>query len=141
MNVDPEVIARAIAGDEQAFAEIVGAFRRPVLSHIRHMLRDSDAAEDVWQDVQFRVWRNLHRFDQARKFSTWIFTIATPASWTIAACQRQLDDLDRQETPGFPFRYEPARGARVCRMLELLPHIKGRGRRRRSASSRGRSSS
>jgi RNA polymerase sigma-70 factor (ECF subfamily) len=77
MNVDPEVIARAIAGDEQAFAEIVGAFRRPVLSHIRHMLRDSDAAEDVWQDVQFRVWRNLHRFDQARKFSTWIFTIAT----------------------------------------------------------------
>lgn len=44
----------------------------------------------------------------------------------IAACQRQLDDLSRQETPGFPFRYEPARGARVCRMLELLPHIKGK---------------
>ena len=44
----------------------------------------------------------------------------------IAACQRQLTDLSRQQTPGFPFRYEPARGARVCRMLELLPHIKGR---------------
>jgi phage terminase large subunit-like protein len=44
----------------------------------------------------------------------------------IAACQRQLTDLERQATPGFPFRYEPARGARVCRMLELLPHIKGR---------------
>jgi phage terminase large subunit-like protein len=45
---------------------------------------------------------------------------------TIAACRRQLDDLAKQETPGFPFRYEPQRGARVCRMMELLPHIKGR---------------
>jgi phage terminase large subunit-like protein len=48
----------------------------------------------------------------------------------IAACQRQLDDLARQETPGFPFRYEPARGTRVCRMLELLPHIKGKWKTR-----------
>ena len=52
-------------------------------------------------------------------------TIAA-CKWTIAACQRQLDDLAKQRTPGFPFAYEPARGARVCRMLELLPHIKGR---------------
>ncbi len=44
----------------------------------------------------------------------------------IAGCQRQLDDLAKQQTPGFPFKYEPGRGARVCRMMELLPHIKGR---------------
>lgn len=44
----------------------------------------------------------------------------------IAACERQLRDLERQQTPGFPFRYEPERGARVCRFLERLPHIKGR---------------
>lgn len=52
-------------------------------------------------------------------------TIAA-CSWTIKACQRQLDDLAKQQTPGFPFRYEPTRGARVCKMMELLPHIKGR---------------
>jgi phage terminase large subunit-like protein len=46
--------------------------------------------------------------------------------YVIAACQRQITDLGRQESPGFPFRYEPSRGARVCLMLELLPHIKGR---------------
>jgi phage terminase large subunit-like protein len=46
--------------------------------------------------------------------------------WTVLACQRQLDDLERQRTAGFPFRYDPARGTRVCRMIELLPHIKGK---------------
>ncbi len=46
--------------------------------------------------------------------------------WVIAAGQRQLDDLARQETAGFPYRYEPARGAKVCTAIELFPHIKGR---------------
>jgi phage terminase large subunit-like protein len=42
--------------------------------------------------------------------------------WTIAACKRQLADLTRSD---FPFTYEPTRGARYCRAIELLPHIKG----------------
>jgi phage terminase large subunit-like protein len=46
--------------------------------------------------------------------------------WVVAASQRQLDDLARAETADFPFRYEPARGAKVCRLIELLPHIKGK---------------
>ncbi len=46
--------------------------------------------------------------------------------WTVAACLRQLDDLERQETADFPYRYEAKRGVKVCRTVELLPHIKGR---------------
>jgi phage terminase large subunit-like protein len=50
--------------------------------------------------------------------------------WTIAACQRQLNDLARAETAEFPYRYEPARGARVCTFIELLTHIKGKWARK-----------
>jgi phage terminase large subunit-like protein len=46
--------------------------------------------------------------------------------WTIAACRRQLRDLSLQGTNEFPFVYETHRGARVCRFIELLPHIKGK---------------
>jgi phage terminase large subunit-like protein len=46
--------------------------------------------------------------------------------WTIAACQRQLNDLSRQDTPGFPYRYDATQGTRLCTMVELMPHIKGR---------------
>ena len=41
------------------------------------------------------------------------------------ACQRFLDDLARQNTDAFPYRFDEAVGARCCRFLELLPHIKG----------------
>lgn len=52
------------------------------------------------------------------------------ARWQVAACARQLHDLAREGTPDFPYRYEPGRGARVCLMLELLPHVKGRWKTR-----------
>jgi phage terminase large subunit-like protein len=45
--------------------------------------------------------------------------------WTVLACRRQVNDLTRQNTESFPYVYEPERGARFCRALELFPHIKG----------------
>lgn len=41
------------------------------------------------------------------------------------ACQRQLDDLQRQKSKGWPYRFDKAKAERVCRFIEKLPHIKG----------------
>lgn len=41
------------------------------------------------------------------------------------ACQRFLDDLARQRSDDFPYFFDDAAGARTCRFVELLPHIKG----------------
>lgn len=49
-----------------------------------------------------------------------------PASkFTIAACQRHLDDLDRQGSSDFPWVMNEAAAEKVCRFMELMPHIKG----------------
>jgi phage terminase large subunit-like protein len=42
------------------------------------------------------------------------------------ACKRHLDELKKQRRKDFPFRFDPAKAARVCRFIELLPHTKGR---------------
>lgn len=44
--------------------------------------------------------------------------------WVKAACQRQLDDLERWATDG-PYRFDVDAATRVCQFLELMPHIKG----------------
>jgi len=46
--------------------------------------------------------------------------------WTRLACERQLADLERAETEGFPYRFDTAAAAKVCRFIELLKHIKGK---------------
>lgn len=40
-------------------------------------------------------------------------------------CQRFLRDMDRAGTDDFPYVLDRAAGARVCRFIELMPHIKG----------------
>ena len=41
------------------------------------------------------------------------------------ACERYLRDLERAGTEAFPYVYDIQRGSKVCRFVELLPHIKG----------------
>jgi phage terminase large subunit-like protein len=45
--------------------------------------------------------------------------------WTIAACRRQLDDLER-DPESWPYRFDDLAAERVCLFVECLPHIKGR---------------
>jgi len=53
---------------------------------------------------------------------------AIPAcKWVRLACERNRRDLDRQDTPDFPFRFDPKAAERICRFAELLPYVSGRG--------------
>ena len=46
--------------------------------------------------------------------------------WTIAACQRHLDDLARSESDdNWPYEFDAGACGRVCKFLQLMPHIKG----------------
>ena len=42
------------------------------------------------------------------------------------ACQRHLDDLDRAKKKSWPFRFDKDQAERVCQIVELFPHIKGK---------------
>ncbi len=45
--------------------------------------------------------------------------------WTRKACQRHLDDLAKVRDKAYPFKFDAAKASRVCRFVELLPHVKG----------------
>ena len=46
--------------------------------------------------------------------------------WTRAACQRQQDDLEREAEASWPYYFDQAAAEKICRFVELLPHIKGK---------------
>jgi len=74
---DQEVVARAREGREPAYRELIGRYQRPVFSLIYRLVRDREKAEDLVQEVFIRVYRHIHRFDRSKKFSTWVYTIAS----------------------------------------------------------------
>lgn len=45
--------------------------------------------------------------------------------WVKLACKRQLDDIERQNDPTWPYRFDEEIAGRACRFLEKLPHVQG----------------
>lgn len=74
---DAALVRRYLAGTERAFAVLVIRYQSRLLNFIARTIGDRDRAEDLVQEAFIRVARHLHRFDDSKKFSTWIYTIAS----------------------------------------------------------------
>ena len=75
--IDDGLLARAAAGDEAAFAALVGPHQRAVFRHCYRMLGSGADAEDATQDTLERAWRRLVTYDGSGPFGAWLQRIAT----------------------------------------------------------------
>lgn len=46
--------------------------------------------------------------------------------WIVLLCQKHLDDLKQQADDSYPYLFDPAKGEKVAKFLQLLPHTKGK---------------
>jgi RNA polymerase sigma-70 factor (ECF subfamily) len=74
---DSAVVEAFLSGEERAFEELVERYQVRLLNFVYRTIGDREKAEDLVQEVFIRVYRHLHRFDRAKKFSTWAYTIAS----------------------------------------------------------------
>ncbi|MFP3948760.1 MAG: sigma-70 family RNA polymerase sigma factor [Longimicrobiales bacterium] len=74
---DSEVVALFLdEGEPRAFNELVARYDDRLVNFVYRMVGDRHRAQDLVQETFVRVYKHLERFDQSRKFSTWIYTIA-----------------------------------------------------------------
>jgi len=65
-------------GDRSAFMRIVEAYQRPVYNLCYRMLGgDVTEAEDAAQETFLRAYTKLNMYNPSRKFSSWLFSIAS----------------------------------------------------------------
>jgi RNA polymerase sigma-70 factor (ECF subfamily) len=74
---DSAVVGIFLSGEELAFSELVERYQTRLLNFVYRTIGDREKAEDLVQEVFIRVYRHLHRFDRSKKFSTWVYTIAS----------------------------------------------------------------
>jgi RNA polymerase sigma-70 factor, ECF subfamily len=74
---DAEVMLRVKAGDQPAFDYLVQKYRRPLVSFMYRMARNTAVAEDLAQEVFLRVYRSRESYEASAKFTTWLYRIAT----------------------------------------------------------------
>src|SRR5437764_12711173 len=70
------LVLRCQAGDEAAFADLVGRYHPRLRYYLRKMLPDPQAVEDAVQDVWLAVFRALPRLADLGAFRPWLYRMA-----------------------------------------------------------------
>ena len=95
---DAALLERLQAGDERAVADLTTAYGSKIYQLAFRYLRNKEDAEEVTQDVIYKVYRKVDAFRGDAAFSSWIYRITFNAAMSrlrTARYQRALDD-DRQ---------------------------------------------
>lgn len=73
---DAELVENALAGSQDAYADLLARYERPVFTLVLRMVRDRPTAEDLAQEAFLKAFDKLATYDPGRKFSSWLFKIA-----------------------------------------------------------------
>ena len=96
------LLARLQAGDEQALAELADAYRTKIYQLAFRYLRSREDAEEVTQDVLFKVYRKVGEFRGDAALSSWIYRITFNAAMsrlrTVKYQRAQAQDRQAAET-------------------------------------------
>jgi RNA polymerase sigma-70 factor (ECF subfamily) len=81
---DADAVARARAGDREAFRELVERHSHRVFQLAFRLTGNEEDAEDVVQDTFLRAYRGLSRFEERAQFLTWLHRIASNCAMDLA---------------------------------------------------------
>ena len=73
---DTDLLRRYVAGEQDAFEELLGRYKNSVYGFLRRFLSRSDLVEDVFQETFMQLYVSRDSFDLSRPLRPWLFTIA-----------------------------------------------------------------
>lgn len=76
-EVDDDVLARARAGDHDAFAELIEEHEAMVFSIALHFFNDRRLAEELAQEVFLQMFRSLGSIESATHLTFWLRQVTT----------------------------------------------------------------
>ena len=130
------LVARAKAGEPQAFDALVRRYRKRIFALALHLSGSESEADDIVQDVFLRAYRALDKFEGRSEFFTWVYRMTynraldarrTRARRGEASMEEVVDPrIERAievDAPDDPTRAAELRQtyARVLRALDALP--------------------
>ena len=117
-------LARARAGDDEAFRALTDPHRRELHLHCYRILGSLQDAEDLVQETLFASWRSLEAFEGRSSLRSWLYRIATNRCLNaLRARSRRPREVEAMAEPLEPTRrietvwFEPCPDA----LLESIP--------------------
>jgi RNA polymerase sigma-70 factor (ECF subfamily) len=101
-NNEQELLCRYVAGDKEAFREIVKRYKDPLYAFLRRFLNQQQLVEEAFQETFLQLYRSRKTFERDKPIRPWLFTIAANKAKDVLRKQQ------RQETVSIGAMAEPA---------------------------------
>ena len=112
-----DLLARAQAGDGEAFGQLVDPYRRELQVHCYRILGSVQDAEDALQDTLLSAWQGLAGFEGRASVRTWLYHVAT------SRCLDALRSASRRPLMSAPPPgLDPPEPTRLGEVLWLEPY-------------------
>jgi RNA polymerase sigma-70 factor (TIGR02960 family) len=115
--VATDLIARARAGDGEAFGQLVEPYRRELQVHCYRILGSAADAEDALQETLLSAWQGLGGFEGRASIRTWLYRVAT------SRCLNALRSASRRPPMDWPLPgVDPPEPTRLGEVAWLEPY-------------------
>ncbi len=114
-----ELLARAKAGDQDAFRELVEPYRAELHVHCYRILGSVQDAEDALQETLLSAWRGLKGYEERASVRTWLYSVATNRALNMLRAERRRPQVQMPPDVSLP---EPTRRADPL-WLEPYPDV------------------
>jgi RNA polymerase sigma-70 factor (ECF subfamily) len=105
MTETTEAVARARAGDNDAWGHLYKDFAPAIFRFCRRALPTREDAEDATMDIFIKLQRNLSQYDETRSFSAWLYRVAANHCWDILRRRKIRQDKETEDVDEVPLEH------------------------------------
>ena len=105
MNNDTQLIHQTLDGDDAAFSELVEKYQKQVHALVWRKIGDFHTAEEITQDTFLKAYQKLGTLKQPKRFSSWLYVIATSLcntwlrkKYRRAKLTQNMDEMQTERT-------------------------------------------
>src|SRR5713226_6169496 len=104
-----EIVARARAGDAEAWGELYREFAPAIFRFCRRALRTREDAEDATMEIFMKIRDKLNQYDATRPFSSWLYKVSANHCWDILRRRKIRQDKETDDVENMPLEHpEPS---------------------------------
>ena len=97
-----DLIARARAGDTQAWGDLYREFAPAIFRFCRRAMPTREDAEDATMEIFMKLRDKLVQYDQSRSFAAWLYRVAANHCWDMLRRRKARHDKDTQDIENLP---------------------------------------
>jgi len=111
-----EAIARARAGDAEAWGELYREYAPAIFRFCRRALPTREDAEDATMEIFMKLRDKLSQYDESRSFSAWLYKVAANHCWDLLRRRKIRQDKETEDLENVPLAHPDP--SQLDRMIE-----------------------